>query len=61
MAKFEFNDEQIEDLMESGLLDNLDVQCKSLNQKIIRKSKMIDFDKSALKENAQQQDQEIVR
>lgn len=61
MAKFEFNDEQIEDLMESGLLDNLDVQCKPLNQKIIRKSKMIDFDKSALKENAQQQDQEIVR
>lgn len=56
MAKFEFNDEQIEDLMESGLLDNLDVQCKSLNQEIIRKTKLIEVNKNALKENSQQQE-----
>lgn len=56
MAKFELNEEEMEDLVESGVLDHMDVQCKSLNQEIIRKTKLIEVNKNALKENSQQQE-----
>lgn len=53
MAKFELNEEQIEDLMDSGVLNNLDVtsQMVDLANKAARKSKMIEVNKKALKQN----------
>ena len=53
MAKFELNEEQFENLMDSGVLNNLDVtsQMVDLANKAARKSKMIEVNKKALKQN----------
>lgn len=53
MAKFELNEEQFENLMDSGVLNNLDVtnQMVDLANKVARKSKMIEVNKKALKQN----------
>lgn len=53
MAKFELNEEQCENLMDSGVLNNLDVtsQMVALAKKAARKSKMIEVNKKALKQN----------
>lgn len=53
MAKFELNEEQCENLMESGVLNNMEVtsQMVALANKAARKSKMIEVNKKALKQN----------
>ncbi len=53
MAKFELNEEQCENLMESGVLNNMEVasQMVALANNVARKSKMIEVNKKALKQN----------
>ena len=68
MAKFELNNEEMLDLVESGVLDNMDVRCSNkcsdiCNQtnKLVRRTKLIPVNKNALKENVQNQNNEMAR